>query len=64
MARRTPNGAAVWLDESWFIRWPYAFRSWAFKGEWLTVPQRWNEAVDKVALFAALDDASQETLLY
>jgi len=64
MARRTPNGATVWLDESWFIRWPYAFRSWAVKGEWLTVPQRWNEAVDKVALFAALDDASQETLLY
>lgn len=64
IARRTAEGVAVWQDESWFIRWPYAFRSWAVQGEPLTVRQRWNEAVDKTALFAALDDATQEALLY
>lgn len=64
IARRTPQGAAVWLDESWFIRWPYTFRSWANQGEPLHVRQRWNEEVDKTALFAALDDTTQTALLY
>ena len=29
MARTAPDGAAVWLDESWFVRWPYRFWAWA-----------------------------------
>ena len=63
MARAAPDGAAVWLDESWFVRWPYRFRAWAPKDDPLRVTQRWNEEVDTTALFAALDDESQETFL-
>ena len=63
MARQAPDGAAVWLDESWFVRWPYQFRAWAKGKERLSVPLRWSEKVEKTALFAALDDESQESFL-
>jgi transposase len=62
-ARATPDGAVVWLDESWFVRWPYAFRAWAHKKACLRVAQRWNEAVETTALYAALDEESQEAFL-
>ncbi|MHB0859356.1 MAG: transposase, partial [Anaerolineae bacterium] len=29
LARAAPDGAAVWLDQAWFSRWPYRFRAWA-----------------------------------
>lgn len=64
IARQSPDGVAVWLDESWFVRWPYWFRTWVKQKEPLPVPQRWSEKVDTTALFAALDDESQETLLH
>jgi len=64
MARQASDGVAVWLDESWFVRWPYSFRSWAEKAQSLSVPQRWNEDVDTTALFVALDDDSQQSLLH
>jgi hypothetical protein len=64
MARQTADGVAVWLDESWFVRWPYWFRTWAEQGNPLTVLQRWNETVDTTALFAALDDETQQSLLH
>lgn len=63
MARRAPDGAAVWLDESWFVRWPYRFWAWAKRKESLRVALRWNEKVESTALFAALDDESQESFL-
>ena len=64
IARQAPYGVAVWLDESWFVRWPYAFRTWAEQGKPLTVPQRWDDKVETTALFAALDDESQQSLLH
>ena len=63
LARRAPDGAAVWLDESWFVRWPYRFWAWAKRKAPLPVALRWNEDVEKTALFAALDDESQESFL-
>lgn len=63
MARQAPDGAAVWLDESWFVRWPYQFWGWAKRKERLPVPLRWSEKVERTALFAALDDESQESFL-
>lgn len=63
MARQAPDGAAVWLDESWFVRWPYQFWAWAERKAILPVPLRWSEDVEKTALFAALDDESQESFL-
>jgi hypothetical protein len=64
MARQAADGVAVWLDESWFVRWPYWFRTWVERGKSLTVLQRWNEQVDTSALFVALDDESQQSLLH
>ena len=64
IARQSADGVAVWLDESWFVRWPYWFRAWVAQGKPLTVPQRWSEQVDTTALFAALDDESQQSLLH
>lgn len=63
MARAAPDGAAVWLDQSWFVRWPYRFWAWASKDEPLRVAKRWNEEVDTTALYAALDDENQEAFL-
>jgi transposase len=63
MVRASSDGAAVWLDQSWFVRWPYQFWAWTPEDVRLRVAQRWSEKVDTVALFAALDDASQETFL-
>jgi transposase len=63
MARAAPDGAAFWLDQSWFSRWPYRFRAWAAKDDPLRVAQRWSEEVDTTALYAALDDESQEAFL-
>jgi transposase len=63
MARAAPDGTAVWLDQSWFSRWPYRFRAWAAKDTPLRVAQRWNEKVDTTAMYAALDDKSQEAFL-
>ena len=63
MARAAPDGAAVWLDQSWFVRWPYRFWAWACKDEPLRVAKRWNEEVDTTALYAALDDQTQEAFL-
>jgi len=63
LARAAPDGAAIWLDESWFVRWPYRFQTWAHKDAPLRVQKRWNEDVDTTALFATLDDESQEAFL-
>ena len=63
MARAAPDGTAFWLDQSWFSRWPYRFRGWATKDAGLRVAQRWSEKVDTTALYAALDDESQEAFL-
>ena len=64
MARAAPDGTAFWLDQSWFSRWPYRFRAWAAKDEPLRVAQRWSEEVETTALYAALDDESQEAVLH
>ena len=64
IARQAADGVAVWLDESWFVRWPYWFRTWVEQGKPLTVLQRWSEKVDTTALFVALDDESQQSLLH
>jgi hypothetical protein len=63
MARKAPDGAAVWLDQSWFTRWPYAFRTWARRKAHPLVAQRWSEPVETTALYAALDDETQEAFL-
>jgi transposase len=63
LARESSDGAAVWLDQSWFVRWPYQFRAWAARGEPLQVAQRWSEEVETTALYAALDDETQEAFL-
>ena len=63
MARGAEDGAAVWLDESWFVKWPYPYWDWSRPDEPPIVRQRWDEEVDKVALFASLDDESQESFL-
>lgn len=64
MARAAPDGAGVWLDESWFVRWPYRFRAWTHRDSPLRVLKRWGEAVDTTALFATLDEESQEAFLH
>jgi transposase len=64
MARTDPDGAAVWLDESWFVKWPYAHWRWSLPDKPPTYRQRWREEVEKVALFASLDDESQTSLLH
>jgi transposase len=63
MARAARDGTVIWLDQSWFSRWPYRFRAWAAKDARLRVAQRWSEKVDTTALYAALDDESQEAFL-
>jgi transposase len=63
LARASPDGAAIWLDQSWFVRWPYQFRAWVHKDNPLQVAQRWNEEVDTTALYAAVDDETQEAFL-
>jgi transposase len=63
IARAAVDGTAFWLDQSWFSRWPYRFRAWAAKDAPLRVAQRWSEKVDTTALYAALDDESQEGFL-
>lgn len=62
-ARAAPDGAAVWLDQSWFVRWPYRYWSWAAADDLPRVAQRWSEPVDRVALYATLDDRTQEPFL-
>lgn len=62
-ARSAPDGAAVWLDESWFVRWPYRFWAWATQDALPRVAKRWNETVETTALYAALDDETQEAFL-
>lgn len=62
-ARSAPDGAAVWLDESWFVRWPYRFWAWATRDALPRVAKRWNETVETTALYAALDDETQEAFL-
>ena len=64
MARAATDGAAMWLDESWFVRWPYRFWAWAARKEQPRVAKRWNEKVDTTALYAALDEETQEALLH
>jgi transposase len=63
LARGTHDGAAVWLDQSWFSRWPYRFRAWAARRKRPRVAQRWNETVQTTALYAALEEESQEAQL-
>jgi len=63
LARAAPDGAAVWLDQSWFVRWPYRYWAWAAEDERPQVPKRWNEDVETVALYAALDDETQKPFL-
>lgn len=63
MARAAPDGVAVWLDQSWFVLWPYRFRAWARRDRLPRVAQRWNEKPDTTALYAALDDEGQEAFL-
>jgi len=63
MARAAADGTVFWLDQSWFSRWPYRFRAWAAKDAPLRVAQRWSEKVETTALYAALDDKSQEAFL-
>jgi hypothetical protein len=63
MARNAPDAAAVWLDQSWFVRWPYRFWAWAASDDPPRVAKRWNERVNTTALYAALDDETQETFL-
>jgi transposase len=63
LTQEDAEGAAVWLDQSWFSRWPYRFRAWASRQKRPHVPQRWNEAVQTTALYAALEDESQEAFL-
>jgi hypothetical protein len=64
MARSAPDGAAVWLDQSWLVRWPYRFWAWSPKDEPLRVAKRWSEEVDTTALYAALNDETQEAFLH
>ena len=63
LARESPTWAAVWLDQSWFSRWPYRFRAWASRHASLRVPQRWSESVETAALYAALNEETQEAFL-
>ena len=63
LARNAPDGAAVWLDQSWFVRWPYRFWAWARGDDPPRVAQRWNEQVDTAAIYAAMDDETQEAFL-
>ncbi len=51
----------MWLDQSWFVRWPYRFWAWSEKPP--QVAKRWVEKVDILALYAATNHASQEAFL-
>jgi len=62
-ARSTADGVVFWIDESWFAKWPYRFWAWVKEKTPLRVAQRWNEKVETIALFAALNDETQETFL-
>ena len=62
-ARQASDGAAIWVDQSWFVRWPYRFWAWAHKDALPRVAKRWNEEVETTALYAALDDKTQEAFL-
>lgn len=64
LARGSPEGAAIWLDQSWFVRWPYRYWAWAPHDEPPRVAKRWAEEVDATALYAALDDETQEAYLH
>ena len=63
LARAAPDGVAIWLDQSWFVLWPYRIRAWARRDHLPRVAQRWKESVDTTALYAALDDETQEAFL-
>lgn len=63
LAWAAPDGAAVWVDQSWFARWPYRYRAWAARRKGPRVAQRWGEAVQTTALYAALEDQRQESWL-
>lgn len=63
LVRARPTWTAVWLDQSWFTRWPYRFSAWAPFQEPLRVPQRWQERVETTALYAALDEETQAAFL-
>ena len=63
LARGSPEGTAVWLDQPWFVRCPYQFRAWVFREKPLRVAQHWSGEVDTVALYATLDDETQEAFL-
>jgi hypothetical protein len=64
LARQSPDGAAVWWDESWFVRWPYRYWNWSVADRPPRVKQRWDESVERTALYAALDDESQTACLH
>lgn len=64
LARAAPDGVAVWLDQSWFSRWPYRYRAWASRHAFPRVAQRWSEPVETTALYAALEEESQEAMVH
>lgn len=63
LARSTADGVAVWLDQSWFVRWPYRYWNWSLADQPPRVPKRWQEKVDTTALYATLDDETQQPFL-
>jgi transposase len=63
-ARSAPDGSAVWLDQSWFVRWPYGYHAWTTQDKKPKLAQRWKEKVETQALYAAIDDETQEPLLH
>jgi hypothetical protein len=52
------------MDNSWFVRWPYRFWVWARREAPPRVALRWNEDVEKTALFTTLGDETQEAFLH
>jgi hypothetical protein len=64
LARTAPDGVAIWLDQSWFVRWPYRYWKWSTADELPRVPKRWQEKVDTTALYATLDDETQQPFLH
>jgi hypothetical protein len=52
------------MDNSWFVRWPYRFWVWARREAPPLVALRWNEDVEKTALFTTLGDETQEAFLH
>lgn len=63
IARAAPDGTALWMDQSWFVRWPYRFRTWASTDTPLRVAQRWSEPVDTSALYGVIDDKTRAPFL-